>query len=63
MTEQGCQAPPQPEGRIVARSAKITVSEMFDLDSGYARQGWHEFLWFSGWRARVAVFVLKLLDY
>lgn len=58
---QARQAPPQPEGRVVARTVQIDVSETLDLHTGYAREGWHEFLWLSGWRAAVAVFVLRLL--
>ncbi len=54
--------PPLPTaGRIVSRTVKIDVSEVFDLDTGYAREGWSEFLWFSGWRAAVAVWVLRSL--
>lgn len=56
-----CQAPPQPVGRVVARTVQIDVSETLDLHTGYAREGWHEFLWLSGWKARVAVFILRLL--
>lgn len=56
-----CQAPPPPAGRIVATTVQIDVSETFDLDTGYARGGWHAFLWLSGWRAKVAVFVLRWL--
>lgn len=55
-------APPQPEGRVVARTVKIDVRELLDLHTGYARDGWHDFLWLSGWRARVAVFALKALS-
>lgn len=54
-------APPQPEGRVVARTVQIDVSEMLDLHTGYAREGWQQFMWLSGWRARVAVAVLKFL--
>jgi hypothetical protein len=56
------QAPPQPEGRVVAHTVQIDVREALDLHTGYSREGWHEFLWLSGWRARVAVFVLKALS-
>ena len=59
--EQGAVRPPRPEGGVVAHTVQIDVCEMLDLDTGYARPGWHQFLWFSGWKARVAVFVLKLL--
>lgn len=61
MIDQAAQTPPQPKGRAVARFAQIDVRETFDLDTGYAREGWGEFLWLSGWKAAVAVFVLKLL--
>lgn len=55
------QAPPLVAGRVVAHTVKIDVSEVLDLEDGYAREGWQAFLWLSGWRARVAVFVLKFL--
>lgn len=58
---QACKAPPQPQGRVVARTVQIDVREAFDLHNGFAREGWHEFLWLSGWRAAVAVFILKRL--
>lgn len=58
---RAAQTPPQPEGRVVAQTVKITVSQVFDLHTGYARQGYHEFLWLSGWRSALAVFILKLL--
>lgn len=59
--EQAAKAPPQPEGRVVARTVQIDVREALDLHTGFARDGWHEFLWLSGWRARLAVLVLKFL--
>lgn len=60
--DEAKQAPPQPAGRVVARTVKIDVSEVLDLDTGYARQGWHEFLWLSGWRAWIAIRVLRALS-
>lgn len=54
--------PPQPEGRAIKRFAQIDVREAFDLDTGYSREGWHQFMWLSGWRAAVAVFVLRVLN-
>lgn len=62
MDDQPAMAPPQPEGRVVARTVKIDAREVLDLHTGYSRTGYSEFMWLSGWRARVAVFVLKLLD-
>lgn len=61
--DDGCKAAPPytPPGNVVARTVKIDVGENFDLDTGYSREGWHEFLWLSGWKAAIAVFVLKLL--
>ena len=60
--QQACKAPPKPEGRVVAKTVQIDVRETLDLHTGYAREGWHDFLWLSGWRAAVAVFVLRLLS-
>ena len=60
--EQACKAPPEPEGRVIAATVKIDVHELFDLDTGYARNGWTSFLWLSGWRARLAVLILKALN-
>lgn len=59
--QQACRTPPQPGGRVVAKTVQIDVRETLDLHTGYAREGWREFLWLSGWRAMVAVFVLKAL--
>lgn len=58
---QACAAPPPPEGRVRLRTVQINVQELFDLDTGYAREGWYQFLWLRGWRAWVAVRVLKAL--
>jgi excisionase family DNA binding protein len=59
--DRASRAPPPPQGRVVARTVQIQASETLDLHTGYAREGWHDFLWLSGWRARIAVFVLKAL--
>jgi hypothetical protein len=59
---RACQTPPEPQGRVVAHTVKIDVSEVLDLDTGFAREGWTQFMWLCGWRARVAVFVLRTLN-
>ncbi len=61
--EQASAAPPQPEGRAIKRFAKIEVKEAFDLDTGYSRSGWYQYMWLGGWRATVAVYALKLLNW
>jgi hypothetical protein len=60
--QQCAAAPPQPEGRAIRQFVQIDVRESFDLDTGYSREGWYQFLWLSGWRAWIAIRVLKALS-